>query len=149
MTFKIKELVNDKFWIVESNAGKVGTIRRVDSGYEFFDQRNNATQLLDTIEDFDAVDTIVEDTATKTYSGYPTNSATVIPVEHASLLAFKKKDNSKSIYAAGYYILRYHGMGWQHAFCPKIETLEKYEYQGPYLTEWDMNLSLKKARKND
>jgi hypothetical protein len=38
-------------------------------------------------------------------------------------------------------------MGWQHAFCPKLETLDKYEHRGPYLTEWDMNLNLKKAKK--
>lgn len=149
MTFKIKELVDDKFWIVESNAGKVGTIRKLETGYEFFDQRINVTQLLDTIDSFAAIEIIDEDTTVKTHSGYPTNSNVVIPVEHETLLTFKKKENSKSVYAAGYYILRYHGMGWQHAFCPKLETLEKYDYQGPYLTEWDMNLSLRKARKND
>ena len=38
-------------------------------------------------------------------------------------------------------------MGWQHAFCPKLETVEKYETRGPYFTEWDMNINLKKARK--
>ena len=59
----------------------------------------------------------------------------------------KKKLNSNTVYVAGYYLLKYHGMGWQHAFCPKADTYEKYETQGPFLTEWDMNLSLKKARK--
>ena len=53
----------------------------------------------------------------------------------------------KTIFVAGYYILKYDGMGWQHAFCPKLETLDKYEHRGPYPTEWDMNLNLKKAKK--
>ena len=144
----IKELINDKFWIVENSHGKIGTIRRMPNGFEFFDQRNNTTSIIDDMSKFKEIkNTAKEDTSVKIYKGYPTNSCIVIEVEHKALPAFKKKDNSKNVYAAGYYILRYHGMGWQHAFCPKIETLEKYEYQGPYLTEWDMNLSLKKAKK--
>lgn len=144
----IKELINDKFWIVENSHGKIGTIRRMSNGFEFFDQRNNTTSIIDDMSKFKEIkNTVKEDTSVKIYKGYPTNSSVVIEVEHTELPAFKKKDNSKSVYAAGYYILRYHGMGWQHAFCPKIETLEKYEYHGPFLTEWDMNLTLKKARK--
>lgn len=150
MSLKIKELVKDKFWIVESSTGKVGTIRQHVKGYEFFDQRNKEVVLLESIDNFTHLETVevgVEN-ANKTYLGYPTNSSVVIPVEHESLPVFKKTENGKSYYTAGYYILRYHGMGWQHAFCPKLDTIEKYEYQGPFLTEWDMNLSLRKAKKS-
>ena len=59
----------------------------------------------------------------------------------------RKSKNGKTIFVAGYYILKYTGMGWQHAFCPKLETLDKYENRGPYFTEWDMNLNLNKAKK--
>ena len=41
MTQKIKEIIKDKYWIVEGQYGKVGTLRKVDEGYEFFDQNNN------------------------------------------------------------------------------------------------------------
>jgi hypothetical protein len=148
MTFKIKELVNDKFWIVESNAGKVGTIRRVDAGYEFFDQRNNATQLLSNIDNFTQLEHVTEsDIAYKTIDSYPTNSSIAIHVQHETLPVFRKKETSKSVYAAGYYIIKF--KYWLPSFCPKLDTLEKYEYRGPFLTEWDMNLSLRKAKKDD
>lgn len=148
--YNIKELVKDKFWIVEVSSSKIGTIRKQGELFEFFDQRNQTTASLNTLSDFKIVDrpgiTVVDH---KSLNGYPTNSSVVFAVEHATLPLFKKTEKGKSVHGAGYYILKYHGMGWQHAYCPKVETLDKYEYQGPYFTEWDMNLQLKKARKND
>jgi hypothetical protein len=148
--FTTKELVKDKFWIVEASSNKIGTIRKHGNLYEFFDQRDKSTTTLDTLDGFKTAERNIESkTESQSLNGYPTNSSVVIPVEHETLPLFRKTDNGKVVYAAGYYILRYHGMGWQHAYCPKVETIDKYEYQGPYFTEWDMNLQLKKAKKDD
>ena len=148
--FTTKELVKDKFWIVESSSGKIGTIRKVGDLYEFFDQRYKTTDFLETLEGFKVAERKLNVKAeNQSLNGYPTNSGVLIPIEHETLPLFKKAEKGKTTYAAGYYILRYHGMGWQHAYCPKVETLDKYEFQGPYFTEWDMNLQLKKAKTND
>ena len=148
--YTTKELVKDKFWIVEVSSSKIGTIRKQGQVFEFFDQRDKSTTMLDTLNQFKTIERKADvSTECQSLNGYPTNSLIVIPVEHSSLPLFKKAQKGKTTYAAGYYILRYHGMGWQHAYCPKVETLDKYEYQGPFFTEWDMNLQLKKARKND
>jgi|TARA_B110000495_G_C23039898_1_gene622969 hypothetical protein len=146
--YTTKELVKDKFWIVEVSSSKIGTIRKQGQVFEFFDQRDKSTTMLDTLNQFKTIERKADvSTECQSLNGYPTNSPIVLPVEHSSLPLFKKAQKGKTTYAAGYYILRYHGMGWQHAYCPKVETLDKYEYQGPYFTEWDMNLQLKKARK--
>lgn len=149
MSEKLKEVIKDKFWIVENSYGKVGTIRyNSDIGYEFFNQLNETTVVLNDIDNFKISGTVKQQKELlKSYKGLPTNSTTVYAVEHEHLPLFKKTEKGKSVYVAGYYILKYEGMGWQHAFCPKLDTVEKYETRGPYLTEWDMNLSLKKARK--
>ncbi len=106
--------------------------------------------MLDTLDGFKTAERKIDTkTQNQSLNGYPTNSGVVIPITHDSLPLFLKTEKGKTTYAAGYYILRYHGMGWQHAYCPKAETLDKYEYQGPYFTEWDMNLQLKKAKKDD
>lgn len=148
--YKTKELVKDKFWIVEANDSKIGTIRKQGNLFEFFDQRDKSTTMLETLDGFKATERKVNvKEESQSLNGYPTNSSIVIPVEHESLPLFKKTQNAKTVFSAGYYILKYHGMGWQHAYCPKAETLDKYVYQGPYFTEWDMNLQLKKARKED
>lgn len=147
MALKIKEIIKEKYWIVSGQYGKVGTLRKVDIGYEFFDQNANTKEVLDSIESFKSVDTAVVGGDLQVYKGLPTNTSILYAVEHETLPLFTKTKNSKTIFVAGYYILKYDGMGWQHAFCPKLETLDKYETRGPYFTEWDMNLNLNKAKK--
>ena len=148
--YTTKELIKDKFWIVEVSSSKIGTIRKQDDVFEFFDQRDKSITMLDTLDEFKEVERKeTVSTESQSLNGYPTNSAIVLPVEHDSLPLFRKTEKGKTTYAAGYYILKYHGMGWQHAYCPKAETLDKYQYQGPYFTEWDMNLQLKKAKAYD
>ena len=147
MSLKIKEIIKEKYWIVEGQYGKVGTLRKVDTGYEFFDQNANTKEVLDSIESFKSVNTAVVGGDLQVHKGLPTNTSILYAVEHDTLPLFTKTKNSKTIFVAGYYILKYDGMGWQHAFCPKAETMDKYETRGPYFTEWDMNLNLNKAKK--
>ena len=59
MSLKIKEIIKEKYWIVEGQYGKVGTLRKVDTGYEFFDQNANTKEVLDSIESFKSVNTAV------------------------------------------------------------------------------------------
>jgi|TARA_B100001105_G_scaffold97539_1_gene77715 hypothetical protein len=147
MPFKIKEIIKEKYWIVEGQYGKVGTLRKIDEGhYEFFDQNSNTTELLDSLKSFKSVNTAEISGDLQVYKGLPTNTSILYPVEDDELPLFKKAENGKTIFVAGYYILKYEGMGWQHAFCPKLETINKYEHRGPYFTEWDMNINLKKAK---
>ena len=143
---KIKQIIKDKYWIVESGYGKVGTVRKLDNGFEYFNQDNNTKELLPNLDSFK--ETVVAETTgiNQEYKGFPTNTPVLFPVEDETRALFKKAKDGKTIFVAGYYILKYDGMGWQHAFCHKLETLDKYEHRGPYLTEWAMNLNLKKAR---
>lgn len=151
MTQQIKEVIKGKFWIVENAYGKLGTIRSTSDGYEFYNQVEGTTTVIDSIDGFKSAggSAALANTESQSYKGLPTNSPEIYQVEHESLPLFKKKENSNTVYVAGYYILKYHGMGWQHAFCPKVDTYEKYETQGPFTSEWDMNLSLNKAKKNE
>ncbi len=146
MALKIKEIIKEKYWIVTDQYGKVGTLRTVDGGYEFFNQNSNTTELLDSLKSFKSVNTTEIPSTLQEYKGLPTNTSILYPVEDDELPLFKKAENGKTIFVAGYHILKYEGMGWQHAFCPKLETVNKYESRGPYFTEWDMNLNLKKAK---
>lgn len=150
--FTIQEIVKDKFWIVNNNNGKVGTLRLTDSGYELFDQTNNTKKVYDSfdkafrIQDLNREDDITG--STESIQGYSTGVANPIPADHPNLPLFKKTKNGKALYAAGYYLLKFHGMGWQSAFTPKFSTLEKYSYRGPFSTEWECNLELKKHKRH-
>ena len=57
---------------------------------------------------------------------------------------FTKSEKSKSLYCAGYYIVRFE-KGWVKSFCPKLITVERYETRGPFKTEFDMKSELNRA----
>ena len=58
---------------------------------------------------------------------------------------FTKSPDSKSLYCAGYYIIRF-DKGWVKSFCPKLITIERYENKGPFKTELEMKQVLSNAR---
>jgi len=145
---KAREVIADKYWIVDDKSGrKVGTLRHCDSGYEFFDSRTNEKTIFDNIEDFNITEREEEKESNVLVDGYPSGVSQPTPVAHESLPVFRKTPTSKQEFVAGYYILKFQGMGWQWAFAPRLATLDKYEYRGPFLTEWEMNLELKKYKR--
>jgi len=146
--YTAQEVISDKFWIVLNNNNKIGTVRFINDGkYEFFDQRSETKTLLENFDELFKVqdarrdhNLLNEDT---NVNGYPTGFNKPIPADHPSIPAFKKTANANTLFAAGYYIIQF--KRWLPSFAPKVATLEKYPYRGPYMTEWEMNLELKKS----
>jgi hypothetical protein len=80
--------------------------------------------------------------------GFPTS---VIPYNtmydvKRKLPLFTKSDKSKSAYCAGYYIIHFE-KGWVKSFCPKLITIERYEFQGPFKTDLEMRQELSRANR--
>ena len=65
--------------------------------------------------------------------------------EAHEILAEKSSD-SKSLYCAGYYCIKFE-KGWVKSFCPKKITLERYPYKGPFKTEIEMKQVLANVSK--
>lgn len=59
---------------------------------------------------------------------------------------YTKIEGSDVYYAAGYYCINFE-KGWKPAHGPKLATLLKYGYTGPYKTELEMRQQLKKLNK--
>ena len=77
----------------------------------------------------------------KTVHGYPTREQAynaIYDVKHQVPL-WTREPRSKSWYAAGWYQVR-QGRSWQVEFCPKLITLQRYAYRGPYYTEEQANV---------
>jgi hypothetical protein len=69
-------------------------------------------------------------------NAYPTREQAynaIYDVKHQVPL-WTREPRSKSWYAAGWYQVR-QGRSWQVEFCPKLITLQRYAYRGPYYTE--------------
>ena len=87
-----------------------------------------------------------------TIKGYPVDFDTPFVADEedkiSELPLFTKTKTSKVYHCAGYYCIKF-PKGWTQSFSPKLSTLKKYEYIGPFKTEMEMktNLSILKKSK--
>lgn len=144
MTYKAKVVIADKFWIVEERGSKVGTLKSTENGYIFYNNHNDKETVYRDLQSF-----IIEEKKSKTFIndtvyGYPANTEQAHDIDIQDNVPMFKKTATSSVYvAAGYYCLLF-PMGWRPSFCPRVDTLRKYTYAGPFKTEEDMNLALKR-----
>lgn len=152
MTVKAKEILKDKFWIVEDKGVRIGTLSISDDQYmlsstegtRFFKNTNQLQKSLKSTIDWTKLD-IVE-THSKDVHGYPTSCKphnSMYDVKR-KLPLFSKSDKSKSLYCAGYYIIKF-DKGWVKSFCPKLITVERYETRGPFKTDIEMRQELSRV----
>jgi hypothetical protein len=156
MTIKAKPILKDRFWIVENNGERIGTLSWNDERYMFsnpaetcfFDNKRQMKKKF-------GVDIVWSDGSESTPNilpkdftvhGYPTS---VVPYNSMydvkrKLPLFTKSEKSKSLYCAGYYIIRF-DKGWVKSFCPKLITVERYENRGPFKSDLEMRQELSRV----
>jgi hypothetical protein len=90
------------------------------------------------------------DAESKTFSiyDYPCRTQPFNPVYNikSRLPLYTKNLKSKSRYCAGYYVIQFQ-KGWLKSFCPKLITLERNPYQGPFKTAQEMKTVLNRLNK--
>jgi hypothetical protein len=154
MSIKAKTVLKNKFWIVENNGERVGTISVADDRFmlstsesvQFYDNKTEIEkQLGKTIFERDKTAKLE---VNKEVYGYPTSTSpyNVMYDVKQKLPLFTKSKKSKSLYCAGYYIIRF-DKGWVKSFCPKLVTLERYTFVGPMSSEVEMRQELSRANK--
>ena len=158
MTHKViaKEVLNGKFWIVEDEGVRIGTLALDEQkfmfsnaeGTKFFDNERQLKKTFGNNLTWSKLNITEHNISNnKEAHGYPTST---IPYNalydvKRKLPLFTKSVKSKSLYCAGYYIIKF-DKGWVKSFCPKLITVERYETQGPFKTEIEMRQKLSHAR---
>jgi hypothetical protein len=159
MNSTAKVLVPNKEWLVTDNDQKIGAISKSKKGYVF--HRNGKEVGFKNLADVKAQLGIVlfeegmkrttGDTDNKSYMiyDYPCSSKPFEPVYSVKekLPLYAKSAKSKSRYCAGYYIIKFR-KGWVKSFCPKLITLQRYPYYGPFKTETEMKSMLNNVNKS-
>jgi hypothetical protein len=152
---KTKTILKDKFWILEDEGVRVGTLSISEDKFMF--SGPNGTKYFDSeralkktfgkgvmINEVPAQeDNVITD---KEVYGYSTSTVPYNPLldVQRKLPLFTKSKKSKSLYCAGYYIIHF-DKGWVKSFCPKLITVERYETKGPFKTDIEMRTALSKA----
>ena len=169
MTVRAKTLVKDKFWIVEQNGEKLGTLsKQDDNGWTFLskkDQRQvfHTQESLFTRFGFNIFDESVAKEQEKFVDKWDVKQAEEFNVHgypcaqkpynglwdvQKRLPLYTKTPKSKSMFCAGYYIVKFETVNWRKAYCPKIITLQRYKYKGPMKSKTEMIAQLNEALKN-
>lgn len=155
------EIVKDKFWIVEDAGIKLGIIRKTKSsdfeviikeegqevlslnaltsrfGSKILESRQ--VKKLESVEYGKDIDEV---------EGYPSkHRAYNKSTDDKSIPIYTKTETSKVLYAAGYYGLSFPGAGWKNAYCVKRETLDNYEYIGPFKTKTHLEAEISRISK--
>ena len=151
--FKAKQIVENKFWILESeNGDKVGTLSFKDNKATVNIQNKPETfaSLDECLIKYDVKFTKKsieqkEDTKNEVY-GFPTSTEPFNALWYVEkkLPIYTKSEKSNSYHCAGYYIIRFN-TGWVKSFCPKLLTLQRYDSNGPYKTRIEMMEQLRLA----
>jgi hypothetical protein len=150
-----KEILKDKFWIVESEGEKVGTLSineehqymlSNNAGTRFFKNIKQLAKNLDADITWTSVTTNTNVKEEHVVYGYPTSCKPYNPMFNvqAKLALFTKSEKSKSLYCAGYFIIQF-DKGWVKSFCPKMITIERYDTRGPFKTEIEMRQELSRV----
>jgi|TARA_B110000261_G_scaffold70934_1_gene82747 hypothetical protein len=158
MTIKAKEVLDGKFWIVEDEGVNIGTLSFDDEKYMLNDTSgkcvifNNEQQVAKNFgskiqwSKLNITETVPVE---RLVHGMPTSCTPYSPIYDVvrKLPMFSKSNKSKSLYCAGYFIIRF-DKGWVKSFCPKLITIERYECKGPFRTEIEMRTELSRVNNN-
>jgi hypothetical protein len=158
MSVQAKTILKNKYWIIEDENRKLGTLSFDNEKY-IFSTKTETVFFSDEkeLKNKFGVSFVWKDNETTVstekkdqwdINGYPTG---VKPFKcvydiKKKLSLFSKSDKSESLYCAGYFILKF-PKGWTKAFCPKLVTIEQYAYRGPFKTMVEMKQALSQANK--
>ena len=154
MTLLAKSIVKNKCWIVEQDGSKVASILTSPTGVtlvhkgkrERFSSLKLLSERYNIVVDKSKPQKII--TESNDVHGYPCEHKAhniLWDVKH-KLPIFTKGNKSKSFFCAGYYIVKFNN-GWVKAYCPKLITLNRYPYNGPYKTKEEMQENLRIANR--
>lgn len=152
-----KVLIPNKSWLLRDSTTKIGTLNKEKKGYSFLKQ-GHKTELKDIsavkekfgtelfVDSLSGVRSVKNDI--NSIYDYPCSSKPFNPLYNLKkkLPIYAKSAKSKSLYCAGYYVIKFR-KGWVRSFCPKLITLERYPYQGPFKSEIDMKNTLNTVNK--
>jgi hypothetical protein len=145
--------ISDVAWLVSQGNNKIGLLNKdvqehytYISGKELVNFRNakEVTQHFGNAnlfkEQIDQPVTQKEKYYIKGYEVKYEDNPLVLERSHpdyrSDLPLYSKMSNSNVYYAAGYYCIGF-DKAWRAAYCPKLSTLEKYGFEGPFRTMAD------------
>lgn len=156
MNYQAKPVLDNKFWLVEKDGDKFATLRKSEDKHFVLSNENgvivfkNKEHVLKEFGTnfFVAPEKKKKKEIVKEVHNYPASCEPYNEMYDIKrkLPLFTKSKDSKSLYCAGHYIIKFN-KGWVKSFCPKLITLQRYPYKGPFKDDLEMKQALSNANK--
>ena len=159
MSVKLKPITETSWLVIgDTDDNKIGLLTKLRDEYilmakgekkKFLDRKEVnkyfSENIFDNVLEFEQE---INDKKDYFINGYPIDFETPheVIIKGIKLPLFSKKETSNVYYSAGFYCLNF-PKNWMPAFCPKLSTLETYEYAGPFKDEYLMKQELSRLRK--
>ena len=153
---RAKPVVKNKFWIVEDGDQKVATIQAIDEG-GFVYVHDNQREKFPTVNllkkklniNFERVAAKAKTKAAHEVYNYPCSARPYNELWDVSkkIPIYTKTEKSKSYFCAGYYLIKFSN-NWVKAYCPKLITIQRYEFIGPFKSAEEQHAQLRIANGN-
>jgi hypothetical protein len=139
-----KTIIDGKYWILTDGMKRIGEISLDDKEYKL--NLGNEILKFKTIETIKERTNIqfqelpdgynpdkINDGYNDNVHGYGTDATPCNGVWSLTQQApiFTKENNSKSWFAAGWYVINQNNI-WRQEFCPKLIAVQRYDYRGPF-----------------
>lgn len=162
MIIQLKEITNNS-WLVMTekeqekigllSEGRNGTFTLLSkSGKAKFENEKEVTNFFEENIFENIIITALTSETNFTVKGYPVDFDHPFEADSedkvSNLPLYTKTKSSKVYHCAGYYCIKF-PKGWTSSFSPKLSTLQKYEYGGPWKTEMEMKSNLSIYKKDD
>jgi hypothetical protein len=135
-----KPVLKNEFWILRQDQKKIGNIESLGDGYAVrinnqIVKIKNINAIKNTTDVVFEKISVTKSRTPKSVYGYETGCPIYNPVWDLKrrLPLFTKQRNSKSWFAAGWYAIQQKNV-WQVAHNPKLISVKRYQYHGPYQT---------------
>lgn len=147
-------VVKGKFWIVEEDGKKVATIQSSPAGVAYVEQEKRekfvSINLLKAKHNISFTKAKSSKTTPKIneVSSYPCDSTPHNALFDVTkkLPVYTKSNKSKSFYCAGFYLIKFNS-SFIREFCPKLISLNRYEFRGPFHSKTEADLFLQELNK--
>lgn len=156
MSLIAKPIIRDKLWVVENDGEQVASILTSPEGVTFIhDEKRENFVSIKLLKDKYNI-TIAKEKKLKKDSqisydvyGFPCDHKPYNSLLNISkkIPVYAKTHKSKSFYCAGHYLVKV-GNTYTHAYCPKLLTLSRHEFFGPFYTTSSAKRYLKNLRNN-
>lgn len=140
MSLIAKSIVKDQWWVITDGQNKVGNVTAENSGYRVTIGNKELT-FPDTKDIAKKIDVQFQKPSkqhkhTLPYAQWPTTEKTYNNMYDVKkkLHIFTKTKKSKCYHVAGWFRI-YMNSEWSTQFCPKYIFVQRYKYEGPFMTE--------------